>query len=383
MGCGASKEAALSVHPSTAVSTTTSGAVVLVPVTSEPAAISSGSGAGSEPLFHHHDGAQKPTEAAAAAPAVTHAPQPPSSASTLKTAMLRNDRSVPSSASTTAPHYALDLTQRSDSGMGTRHSAGSSKSATYLGNGVGGAPSLLLPSIPVLGVVATNGGSGMDGAAVEASSSTAFEIPLDETVKVRARKPTSSAAPRNRRRTLLQPMAQMSTDEALRKLRDAESRWEEDPNAMVTKDKDLSPAVLRAVMADREQRAGVNRQRELEEKKLKLAAHDAHARTVAERKQRLVAASLSRPGTALGGGDGNDAMDAAADGDFGGDAVPTIKLSWGGSSSPAKAQPMMMTARPLTLSTSPIKPLGPLRTMVATHAGGAAAAAASAVGRDR
>ena len=57
-------------------------------------------------------------------------------------------------------------------------------------------------------------------------------------------------------------------------------------------DKDLDPAVLKAIVADREHRIAVNRLRELEEKKAKLLQHDHHSRLVQERKAKLAGEQL-------------------------------------------------------------------------------------------
>ncbi|KAI9184372.1 hypothetical protein H9P43_003425 [Blastocladiella emersonii ATCC 22665] len=294
MGCGASKEAA---HAAASPSTTTAAAPAAPVLVAETAKAA--------PAPAPVVAAAPPT--AVSAPPPSHSPArsaaapSPSSRSSAAAGLATSGASKPASAATAK----VDPTVRSDSGIGTRHSAGSSKS---LGVGSAGVTRAALPSISPTGVSLT----AATAVAEESIRPTSFDIPLDDTVKVRARKPMS-ANPRNRRRTQLQPMAHLSNDEIQRKLREAETRWEEDPAALA-KDKDLDPTLLRALVADREARIAANRARELEEKKTRLAMHDAHMREVAERKMRLLAATA---GAASATG-----VDA--------DGVPVLTLSGGG-----------------------------------------------------
>ncbi|KAL7748357.1 hypothetical protein RI367_006318 [Sorochytrium milnesiophthora] len=170
-----------------------------------------------------------------------------------------------------------------------RHSAGSSK----------GLDKAVIPAIP---------GAAADTAAPVAASSaslqtaqskpTAFEIPLDDTIKTRARKP-ASANPK--RRQQLAPVS-LSNEELRQKLAAAEAKWESSDAAGGSKpslaaatgdddlpltEKEIAPEKLKAMIAEREERIAENRRRELEQKQAKLQQHDAHVKKVNERKQKM------------------------------------------------------------------------------------------------
>ncbi|KNE55381.1 hypothetical protein AMAG_01278 [Allomyces macrogynus ATCC 38327] len=264
MGCGASKQAAEQAIPSD--QRTAPGQAVASPA---PATVAASAVAAPAPAT------ATPTTAAPARPAAAS-----SSAGKAKP--------------TSAARSLVDPAIRSDSGIGTRHSAGSNKSVP--------AP---LPAKPLPSIAAAS-------EAAPASQPTAFEIPLDDAVKVKARKPMS-ANPRNRRRTQLQPV-HVSNEELMRKIKEAEAKWDEDP---IAKDKDLDPTLLRAIMSERESRIAQNRAREIEEKKARLAQHDQHVRAVADRKNKLAAA-------------------AAAAANAAGDELEVLKMSWGGDSTASR-----------------------------------------------
>ncbi|KNE60028.1 hypothetical protein AMAG_05467 [Allomyces macrogynus ATCC 38327] len=264
MGCGASKQAAEQAIPSD--QRTAPGQPVVSPTPAT--AVAAPAAAAPVPAT------ATPTTAAPARPAAATS----SSAGKAKP--------------TSAARSLVDPAIRSDSGIGTRHSAGSNKSVP--------AP---LPAKPLPSIAAAPAGGAQP---------TAFEIPLDDAVKVKARKPMS-ANPRNRRRTQLQPV-HVSNEELMRKIKEAEAKWDEDP---IAKDKDLDPTLLRAIMSERESRIAQNRAREIEEKKARLAQHDQHVRAVADRKNKLAAA-------------------AAAAANAAGDELEVLKMSWGGDSTASR-----------------------------------------------
>ncbi|KAJ3372137.1 hypothetical protein GGF31_002399 [Allomyces arbusculus] len=273
MGCGASKQAAEQAIPSD--QRTAPGQPVASPA---PATVAAPAAAAPVPAT------AAPSTAAPARPAAAAAAAAASSSSAGK------------AKPTSAARSLVDPAIRSDSGIGTRHSAGSNKSVP--------AP---LPAKPLPSIAAAS-------AAAPAGSAqpTAFEIPLDDAVKVKARKPMS-ANPRNRRRTQLQPV-HVSNEELMRKIKEAEAKWDVDP---IAKDKDLDPTLLRAIMSERESRIAQNRAREIEEKKARLAQHDQHVRAVADRKNKLAAA-------------------AAAAANAAGDELEVLKMSWGGDSTASR-----------------------------------------------
>ncbi|KAJ3363796.1 hypothetical protein GGF32_003459, partial [Allomyces javanicus] len=188
MGCGASKQAAEQAIPSD--QRTAPGQPVASPATATATTATAPAPAAIAP--------------AATATPTTAAPARPAAAAS-------SSSSAGKAKPTSAARSLVDPAIRSDSGIGTRHSAGSNKSVP--------AP---LPAKPLPSIAAA---SAAAPAPANGAQPTAFEIPLDDAVKVKARKPMS-ANPRNRRRTQLQPV-HVSNEELMRKIKEAEAKWDE------------------------------------------------------------------------------------------------------------------------------------------------------------
>ncbi|KAJ1513235.1 hypothetical protein HMI54_006382 [Coelomomyces lativittatus] len=134
------------------------------------------------------------------------------------------------------------------------------------------------PSLPL-----TTTSPSIPSSPVSVNKPTSFEIPIDENIRIKARKPQSAHPGRRSNPKKLAPV-HVSNEELLLKLKIAEEAW----NASMDTQKHLAPEHLSTLIDAKSMRIAENRAKELEEKKSRLAAHDQHLKLVQKRKRQLI-----------------------------------------------------------------------------------------------
>ncbi|KAI9145307.1 hypothetical protein BKA69DRAFT_560973 [Paraphysoderma sedebokerense] len=166
---------------------------------------------------------------------------------------------------------------------------------------------------------------------------TTFEIPLDETIKTKSRKP-QSANPKNRanRKGVLQPV-NISPEELQQKLRAAEENWQKSNPSVHLSDPSIPPPFslqarsddenLAIQLQEKEKRAQERREKELAMKQAKLEQHEMKVKQVQERKKKLEEEGLMNDQKTNTANEGIVKSNHEIPSSMGED---DLKISWGG-----------------------------------------------------